>query len=94
MRLLKRRNAHDYRLTDKLIDDDVPRYAILSHTWGLDSEEVTFEDLVQGSGETKTKAGYGKIEFCGEQAARGHLQYFWVDSCVSRSEATQSFQSR
>jgi hypothetical protein len=25
---------------------DFPRYAILSHTWGSDTEEVTFQDLV------------------------------------------------
>ena len=55
----------------------VPPYAILSHTW--EDEEFLFEDLVNGTG--KSKAGYGKILFCGEQAARDHLQYFWVDTC-------------
>jgi len=29
----------------------------------------------------KSKAGYEKILFCGKQAARDHLQYFWVDTC-------------
>jgi hypothetical protein len=55
----------------------IPPYAILSHTWGDD--EFHFEDLVNGTG--KSKAGYGKILFCGEQAARDHVQYFWVDTC-------------
>jgi hypothetical protein len=55
----------------------IPPYAILSHTWG--DNEFLFKDLVNDTG--KTKAGYGKILFCGEQAARDHVQYFWVDTC-------------
>jgi hypothetical protein len=39
----------------------------------------TSEDLKDGSG--KTKDGYKKLRFCGEQAARDGLQYFWVDTC-------------
>ena len=50
---------------------------MLSHIWG--AEEVTFEDLRSGSG--TRKAGYDKIRFCGEQARRDGLQYFWVDTC-------------
>ena len=30
--------------------DNIPAYGILSHTWGADSEEVTFEDLNKGIG--------------------------------------------
>ena len=55
----------------------IPPYAILSHTWGDD--EFLFEDLVNDTG--KSKAGYEKILFCSEQAARDHIQYFWVDTC-------------
>jgi hypothetical protein len=33
-----------------------PPYAMLSHTWGADDEEVTFRDLVDGNG--KEKEGY------------------------------------
>lgn len=54
--------------------DDVPRYAILSHTWGSDSEEVIFEDIVDGTGEVKP--GFEKIQFCGEQARQDGLPYF------------------
>ena len=45
----------------------------------LDDFEFLFEDLVNGTGESK--AGYEKIMFCGEQAVRDSLQYFWVDTC-------------
>ena len=69
-------------------DDCIPRYAILSHTWGADSEEVTFKDLTEGTG--KNKAGYNKIEFCGKQAASDHLQHFWVDTCcIDKSSSTE-----
>jgi hypothetical protein len=57
--------------------DNVPPYAILSHTWG--TEEVTFLDLITDN--SRRKAGRRKIEFCGEQAARDRLRYFWVDTC-------------
>ncbi|KAL1798512.1 hypothetical protein ACET3X_002549 [Alternaria dauci] len=43
-------------------DGDVPRYAILSHTWGADRDEVTFADLETGHG--KVKPAYEKILFC------------------------------
>ena len=60
-------------------DGAIPPYAILSHTWGEDAEEVTFADL--GKGDGKHKPGYKKIRFCGEQAQQDRLQYFWVDTC-------------
>lgn len=56
-----------------------PPYAILSHTWGAASEEATFSHIANGSG--KSKSGYKKIEFCGEQAEHDGLRYFWVDTC-------------
>ncbi|KAK3935466.1 heterokaryon incompatibility [Diplogelasinospora grovesii] len=55
------------------------RYAILSHTWGPDTEEVTFKDLIDGTEVDKT--GYKKIRFCAAQARRDGLRYFWVDTC-------------
>ena len=73
MRLLERDNDGEFSLT-KDFGDNIPRYAILSHTWGRDTEEVTFRDLTDGTG--KSKAGYGKIQFCGEQGRRDGLEYF------------------
>jgi hypothetical protein len=48
-------------------DDSAPPYAILSHTWGQPANEVTFQEMLDGTG--KSKAGYGKIQYCGEIAA-------------------------
>lgn len=68
--------------------NDIPPYAILSHTWGADSEEVTFQDLMSDVGESKT--GYCKIRFCGEQAVRDGLRCFWIDTCcINKSNPTE-----
>jgi hypothetical protein len=87
MRLLERKNDGEFTLT-KDIFDNIPHYAILSHTWGADTEEVTFRDLTDGTGKDKT--GYSKIRFCGEQAWHDGLQYFWVDTCcIDKSNNTE-----
>jgi hypothetical protein len=87
MRLLKRNNDGEFSLTKDFVGH-VSRYAILSHTWEEDIEEVTFRDLIDGTG--KSKAGYCKIRFCGEQASRDGLQYFWVDTCcIDKSNSTE-----
>ena len=78
MRLLQLDNDGNISITgDRL--RDLPPYAILSHTWGSDDDEVTYRDISHGEG--KDKPGYRKILFCGEQAARDRLSYFWVDTC-------------
>lgn len=57
--------------------DDIPPYAILSHTW--ENDEVSFEDVTEGTGESK--AGYRKLEFCAEKARSEGLDFCWVDTC-------------
>ena len=80
MRLLQRSADGTFSLTADLVNEDtIHPYAILSHTWGADAAEVTFEDLENGVG--KAKPGYEKIRFCGEQARQDGLQYFWIDTC-------------
>ena len=88
MRLLKFDSRGELTLTKNFDEKDIPCYAILSHTWGADDDEVTFKDLENGFG--KIKAGYDKILFCGEQARRDGLQYFWVDTCcIDRANHTE-----
>ena len=87
MRLLKFEGDGEFSLIE-FIGDKIPPYAILSHTWGADGEEVTFKDLMEGTG--KSKAGYQKIRFCGEQAATDGLEYFWVDTCcIDKSSSAE-----
>ncbi|KAK3940661.1 hypothetical protein QBC46DRAFT_353953 [Diplogelasinospora grovesii] len=76
MRLLERNSAGEISLTQDFVFN-VPRYAILSHTWGPD--EVLFKELVDGTG--KSKLGYHKIRFCADQAWHDGLQFCWVDTC-------------
>ena len=78
MRLLRPKDDGEFSLVE-FVGGNIPRYAILSHTWGADNEELTFKDLVDGTG--KTKASYRKIRFCGRQAANNGVQYSWVDTC-------------
>ncbi len=87
MRLLHLESSGELSLTEEYTDN-VPPYAILSHTWGKDKEEVTFDDLKAGT--YSGKISYRKIQFCGKQAARDGLQYFWVDSCcIDKSNHTE-----
>jgi hypothetical protein len=99
MRLLK--YEEDGKLTITSFEDAIPPYAILSHTWGADTEEVTFADIAKGDGKHKysymKKPGYKKIRFCGVQAQQDGLQYFWVDTCcinkTDKAELSLAIQS-
>lgn len=77
MRLLTRNTTGVLTLIS-VRDEDVPEYAILSHTWTED-QEVTYDEFVHGNG--KSKSGYRKIMFCMEQAEKDGLQHCWVDTC-------------
>ena len=94
MRLLQLQQDGDFSLVEH-VGNNIPPYAILSHTWGSDNDEVTFRDLVEGTGKGKT--GYRKLTFCGKQAAQDGLELFWVDTCCidksSSSELTEAINS-
>lgn len=81
-------------MNEDLDEDQVPPYAILSHTWEAD-QEVTFEDLNRMG--MRSKNGYKKLRFCREQVERDGLQHFWVDSCcinkANRDEHERSIMS-
>jgi hypothetical protein len=94
MRLLRNNDYGHFSLVE-YTGQDIPPYAILSHTWGPDHLEVTFSDITNNTG--RDKDGYRKIRFCGDQAAKDGLQYFWVDTCCidksSSAELTESINS-
>jgi hypothetical protein len=60
----------------EFFDKNIPKYAILSHTW--DNDEVTFDELQAGTG--KSKKGYNKIELCCSQALADGWSWAWVDT--------------
>jgi hypothetical protein len=87
MRLLAWNSNSEFSITE-FFEDNIPPYAILSHRWGADGEEVTLQDLIDGTG--KSKAGFNKIRLCGKQTKRDRLQYFWVDTCcINKSNSTE-----
>jgi hypothetical protein len=79
MRLLQYNTDSEFSLTKDFVGGKIPEYAILSHIWGTDMEEVTYKDLIDGT--RKDKFGYEKLRFCGEQARYDSLHYFWVNTC-------------
>ena len=87
MRLLSRKTEEEFELTTFIDEDDLPPYAMLSHTWN-DGQEVIFDELVAGVG--KKKIGNTKIRFCAERAVQDGLQYFWVDTCcINKRDPTE-----
>lgn len=78
---------HSLRLVDKYVekepelDEDIVHYAILSHRWLSDDEEVSFADVVGGKVATyATKRGYWKIRRAMHQAFIDGWIYLWVDT--------------
>ena len=56
-----------------------PKYAILSHRWGNDEDEASFQDV--GNGIHLHKQGWKKIaSACGIARVQGH-KYLWADTC-------------
>jgi len=95
MRLLQRSSdSVGFSLVERF-KEEVPPYAILSHTWGSNEDEVTFSDLR----DEKAKAipGYNKLVFCSERAISDKLEFFWVDTCCidksSSAELTEAINS-
>ncbi|KAK8078737.1 hypothetical protein PG994_002544 [Apiospora phragmitis] len=76
---------------------ELPIYAILSHTWAKDEEELTFGELGAGKHTWQQKAGGNKVKrFCELMKQRG-IQYTWVDTCCidqsSSAEASEAINS-
>jgi hypothetical protein len=87
MRLLKHIKDGGVELTE-CPPEHIPAYAILSHTWGTEEQEVTLRDFQQGK--WQQKPGSQKIEFCRKQAAADKLDYFWVDTCcIDKSSSAE-----
>jgi hypothetical protein len=76
---LLQRDSHGELLLTKDVITPPAVYAILSHTWGADDDEVTFDDLEKKTG--KNKAGYAKLRFCAGQAA--HVSSWMTPACRS-----------
>ncbi|KAF2032441.1 HET-domain-containing protein [Setomelanomma holmii] len=89
MRLLQLDDNGECSLVER-VGNDIPRYATLSHTWGKDGDEVTFQDLMNGRG--KDKPGYRKVRFCTKQAATNGLRFSWIDTCCIDKSSSAELQ--
>ncbi|KAH9908199.1 heterokaryon incompatibility protein-domain-containing protein [Xylariomycetidae sp. FL2044] len=88
MHLLQVQDNHEVRLVRDFFGD-IPAYAILSHTWGSDQDEITYQEMLNGTG-TGGKSGLEKIKKCGAQARTDGLEYFWVDTCcIDKTNSTE-----
>ena len=77
-------------------DDEIPKYAILSHTWG--KEEVSLHDLQnQKVARLNRLEGYQKIKACCALAAKSGYEYVWIDTCcidkTSSAELSEAINS-
>jgi len=85
MRLL---NTHNVPELKEFIcdDDDIPPYAILSHTWEYD-EEITLQGL-SGPLAVAQRRGFLKIQQTCALAAQNSLEWAWVDTCCINKQAS------
>ncbi|CAK7206237.1 hypothetical protein SEUCBS139899_009024 [Sporothrix eucalyptigena] len=82
MRLI---NTETYELEEKF--NNIPPYAILSHTWG--DGEVSFMDW-KNLDEARKKEGFRKIELTCQQAAHDGYKYAWVDTnCIDKTSSSE-----
>jgi hypothetical protein len=91
MRLLHIDDEGEICLTE-FIGNNIPPYAILSHTWGPDHEEITYRDVIDAATNPgyQRKEGYRKLEFCIKQAILHNLHYVWIDTCcIDKSSSAE-----
>ena len=81
------RLIHSHTLKLERFDDNVPPYAILSHTW--QEMEVTFEDMCRNPNYCTLK-GWSKIKECARLAKRDDIEYIWIDTCcIDKSSSAE-----
>ncbi|ETN41698.1 uncharacterized protein HMPREF1541_03634 [Cyphellophora europaea CBS 101466] len=70
-------------------DNDIPPYAVLSHTWESRPEhEVLFSDFPMETRVLERKPGYAKlVNFCSIAKSKGY-NYAWMDTCCINKTST------
>ena len=82
---------------EEFIREEIPPYAILSHTW--DDDEVSFDEFKRdpASAQVRGRKGYDKIQKTCQLAVKSDLRYAWVDTCCinksSSSELSEAINS-
>ncbi|RCI12709.1 hypothetical protein L249_1253 [Ophiocordyceps polyrhachis-furcata BCC 54312] len=83
-------NVTTFRL-EEFFDEGIPPYAILSHTWGKDEEEISFLDIENGSLQ-KHRHWSRKVQGLCEQAIKDQLGYVWLDTCCIDKRSSQKLE--
>ncbi|KAK4173371.1 hypothetical protein QBC36DRAFT_58227 [Triangularia setosa] len=82
----------------------IPPYAILSHTWGTEADEVSFQDIhdlhsasQRDDHPVTKKAGFSKICDAARIARLSDINYIWIDTCcidkTSSAELSEAINS-
>lgn len=73
------------------------KYAILSHCWGDEDQEVSFDDMQLDFDSVKYKLGYKKLEYACIQAFNDGYSHIWIDTCCidkkSSADLSESINS-
>ncbi|CAN9199705.1 unnamed protein product [Alternaria alternata] len=92
MRLLRLNRENSTWILEDFPGPMTPFYAILSHTWGRNEDEVKYEDIQSGlrRKDDTSKPGYEKLRFCQEKVEKDGLVYFWIDTCcIKKSDSSE-----
>lgn len=77
-------------LTFKVFNAASPVYAILSHRWGSDEDELSFQELESGADRHCEKRGFDKVaQFCRVASQNGY-KWVWADTCcIDKSSSAE-----
>lgn len=96
MRLLNTITLQLEEVADSELTEAHNQYAILSHRWGSDEDEVSYHDMISHEN-IGSKKGYIKIKEFFNIAARSGYRYGWCDTCCinkgNSSELAESINS-
>ncbi|KAI0418855.1 heterokaryon incompatibility protein-domain-containing protein [Xylaria grammica] len=79
---------------EEFFEPNVPKYAILSHTW--EEGEILFEDI-RKINQARKKPGFKKVQRACNLAQSQGYEYIWIDTCCidksSSAELTEAINS-
>ncbi|KAI0532050.1 HET-domain-containing protein [Xylaria digitata] len=79
---------------EEFFEPNVPKYAILSHTW--EQGEILFDDL-RDIDQAKKKHGFRKVDMACKLAKSQVYEHIWIDTCCidksSSAELTEAINS-
>ncbi|KPM37815.1 hypothetical protein AK830_g8736 [Neonectria ditissima] len=70
-------------------EDDIPPYAILSHTWG--KREILFQDFKEKTlNRLERERAFAKVELSCDRARYDGFKYIWIDTCcIDKSSSAE-----